>query len=342
MALWVVRAGRHGEREEFALENNVVIIGWGELPDLVGSFDSREALHTHMRQIYPDRRERGLANWTGQIRAFANNIQVGDVVVLPRRGMFAFGRVTEPYHHVPDAPEDARHQLPVEWLERDFPRGRVDADLRYSLYAPMTVFRVKRNDAEARIRVMLRIDPRPGDVGKEATDREDHEAEADFDPAAAANDQIIESIGRKFRGHDLPRLVAAILRAQGFETRVSPPGPDGGVDILAGGGFMGFGPPRLCVQVKSGDGPVGVNVLRELQGVMANYGAEQGLIVAWGGFRESVKREARQRYFQIRLWDQLDLVEAVQDVYDRFDVQLQAELPLKRIWMLSRDEEGEG
>ncbi|MHB9036592.1 MAG: hypothetical protein ACYC64_07985 [Armatimonadota bacterium] len=31
---------------------------------------------------------------------------------------------------------------------------------------------------------------------------------------------------------------------------MSPPGSDGGADILAGGGAMGFNPPRLCIQVK--------------------------------------------------------------------------------------------
>ena len=93
---------------------------------------------------------------------------------------------------------------------------------------------------------------------------------------------------------------------------------------------MGFDPPRLCAQVKSGDVHVDVTVLRELQGVMKNYRAEQGLIVSWGGFKQTVVKEARQLHFEIRLWDQKDLVQAVQDTYDRFDDELQAELPLKR------------
>ena len=32
MALWLVRAGRHGERENMALENGLAFIGWEELP----------------------------------------------------------------------------------------------------------------------------------------------------------------------------------------------------------------------------------------------------------------------------------------------------------------------
>jgi len=34
MSLWLVRAGKYGEQEQGALENDVVTIGWNELPDL--------------------------------------------------------------------------------------------------------------------------------------------------------------------------------------------------------------------------------------------------------------------------------------------------------------------
>ncbi len=53
---------------------------------------------------------------------------------------------------------------------------------------------------------------------------------------------------------------------------------------------MGFGSPRLCVQVKSSPSPADVNVLRGLQGVLQNFHAEQGLLVCWGGFKSSVNR----------------------------------------------------
>ena len=37
MAVWLVRAGQHGEREEATLEKGLAIIGWEELPDLTPS-----------------------------------------------------------------------------------------------------------------------------------------------------------------------------------------------------------------------------------------------------------------------------------------------------------------
>ena len=34
LALWLIRAGKYGEIELYALENNSVTIGWNENPDL--------------------------------------------------------------------------------------------------------------------------------------------------------------------------------------------------------------------------------------------------------------------------------------------------------------------
>ena len=220
-----------------------------------------------------------------------NRFQVDDIVALPLKtqSAVAFGRITGPYRYVPNAPDSAKHQRPVEWLATDIPRSKLDADLRFSLGGAMTVFEVRRNNAEARIRAMLKGEvltssSPPVSSDNAATDIEN----SAIDLTTQATDQIIDFIGRKFRGHDLAHLVAGVLRAQGYTVRISPPGADGGVDIVAGRGPMGFDAPRLCVQVKSGDERVDVTVLRELQGVMKNYRAEQGLIVAWGGFKQTV------------------------------------------------------
>ena len=50
---WLVRAGRLGEREVLALEDNIAVIGWLELPDLA-KVDTRESLMTLLQQSYPD------------------------------------------------------------------------------------------------------------------------------------------------------------------------------------------------------------------------------------------------------------------------------------------------
>jgi restriction system protein len=79
--------------------------------------------------------------------------------------------------------------------------------------------------------------------------------------------------------------------------------------------------------------------MRELQGVMKSFGAEQGLLVSWGGFKNSVLSEARRLFFEIRLWDAGDVVNALLEDYERMSAELQAELPLKRIWAMVPEEE---
>jgi restriction system protein len=153
-----------------------------------------------------------------------------------------------------------------------------------------------------------------------------------------ARDKIIEHINRKFHGHDLERLVEGVLRAQGFVTNRTPPGADGGVDILAGRGELGFDHPRLAVQVKSSESPVDVSSVRELQGVMRAFGSDMGLYVSWGGFRGTAPRDARRDFFQLRLWDAEDLLDQVLKIYDKLPADLQAELPLKQVWTLVEDD----
>ena len=116
---------------------------------------------------------------------------------------------------------------------------------------------------------------------------------------------------------------------------IAPPGPDGGVDIVAGSGPMGFDKPRICVQVKSGIQTSNVGVLRQLEGIFKNFGADFGLLVSWGGFTSDARSEARKAsYFNVRLWDSQAFLTALFENYDRLDAGLKAELPLKQVWIL--------
>ena len=128
-----------------------------------------------------------------------------------------------------------------------------------------------------------------------------------------------------------------MLEAEGFKTDVSPPGPDGGVDVFAGRGPLGLDRPNLIAQVKSSPSSASVTVVRELNGVLTDQDADQGLLVAWGGVTREAHREIRQKFFRIRLWNAEDLVEAVLRNYDKLDQEIQAELPFKQVWTLIED-----
>ena len=71
---------------------------------------------------------------------------------------------------------------------------------------------------------------------------------------------------------------------------------------------------------------------------MAQRGAEQGLLVAWGGITNEAMREARDAFFSIRVWDQGNVLDEILKYYHLFDDELKAELPLKKIWSLVQED----
>lgn len=113
----------------------------------------------------------------------------------------------------------------------------------------------------------------------------------------------------------------------------------GGADILAGAGPLGFGSPRLCVEVKSQSSPIDRPTVDKLLGAVQKFGADEGLFVSWSGFKNNVQKELAASFFKVRLWSQMELLEQLFANYDRFDDDLKAEFPLKRIWTVAAQEE---
>lgn len=341
--IFLVRAGGDGEDENYALDHGVAIIGFTDYPSLAGVKDYADMLDL-VKTTKPELKPRAAGNYAGQLWAFALAMKEGDTVILPRKltSQVALGRVKGAYKYE-KVDGEMRHVRAVEWLRPDVPRSVFEQDLLYSFGAFMTVCNIRRNNAEERVAYVLAgkpdpgFIPEPGQSAKPAAVAEESDAQG-YDLALAANDQIVAHIQRRFHGHALAKLVNAVLVADGWSTKLSSPGPDGGIDIFAGRGPFGLDAPRLCVQVKSQNSPADVTVYRTLQGSMQSYKAEQGLLVCWGGFNKVVLNEARQGHFTVRLWESRDLVEAIYRTFDKLPAEIQAELPLKRVWMLVQEE----
>jgi len=208
----------------------------------------------------------------------------------------------------------------------------------------MTICRVQRNDAEARVRAMAANNWQPESVAASAPRTAAPQgASASDEPADAANvnleelagDQIERLIEARFKGHELATLVEAILQAEGYATYRSPAGADGGADILAGGGELGFGKPQICIEVKSGSDPVDRPTVDKLIGAGQKFGAETCLFVSWGGFKPNVQKELARDFFRVRLWSRKELLEKLFAHYDKLPEDLRLALPLKRVWMVA-------
>lgn len=131
----------------------------------------------------------------------------------------------------------------------------------------------------------------------------------------------------------------AILQAEGYTTYRSPEGADGGADILAGGGELGFGKPQICVEVKSGSEPVDRPTVDKLIGAGQKFGAETCLFVSWGGFRPNVQKELARDFFRVRLWSRKELLEKLFAHYDQLPEEIRLTLPLKRVWMVANQDD---
>ena len=336
MALWVVRAGKHGEQEAVAVERHVVCHAWNELPDYSG-FATKDQLKELYVKNYPLENEAKVSIGLGQVWRFAREIKVGDLVALPLKSSssFMFGQVAGEYEYQ-ELAQNVKHTRDVKWL-KPIPRSAFPKDILFSMNSKLTIFNVNRNDAETRVKKIL-SSPLSEDESTVAEEYFEEIAEAEQNLEQSARDEILNFIQTEFKTHKLARLVDGLLRSQGYFTEVSPPGPDGGVDILAGSGPLGLDSPRLCVQVKSGLGPEGQKTYNELLGVVTKFSSQFGLLVSWGGFSKQVRQDARKDFFKMRLWDQGDLVRAVLQNYDRLDEEIKSELPLRRIWVLVKED----
>jgi len=341
--LWLVRAGANGERELAAIDQGKLLPGFLDVGDLT-NHNSREAILTELQIALPDQGANRLRNYSAQLNQFVNKMAIGDYVVMPRQltNGVAIGVVTGEYAF--DVASDFKHSRAVEWKLESVPRDTFKQDLRFSFGAFMTVCQIQRNSALERVEAVLRTGADPGSLlgrqgqmatpgaadGADADEIEADEFQADLEEIA--NQQIISLIKSEFAGHELADLVAEILRTEGYTTKVSPPGPDGGVDILAAGGTLGLGEDRICVQVKSGDGTANHDVVLRLIGSVSNSQAQTGLLVSIGGVNAPAQRELDGNFFRLRLWQMPELLDALFRNYHRLSDETRSKLPLRRIW----------
>ncbi|OLZ51885.1 restriction endonuclease [Amycolatopsis keratiniphila] len=347
MRAWMVRSGKAGEREQWALSEGYTGGGFGDIEDLTDA-NTRELVVAALTRALPASKDGAIRTFANQLWALRGVMSKGDLVVMPLKTgpELAIGRVLGEYRYL-DAPDlQRRHVRPVEWIVTDLPRTAVRQDLLHTLGAFSTICEVSRNDGARRVEGLLKTRRDPGvkvapvsKPGKSKTGSataavEDDDPVAEIEIEQYARDKIQARVGEVFTGHGLTTLVAAILRAKGFTCDVAPPGPDGGIDILAGTGPLGLDAPRLVVSVKSETTQVGRPVVQQLHGAVSGQKADQGLLVAWGGVTRPAREELNANRFVLKLWNADDVLAGLFRHYEEMSASIQAEIPLKQVWTL--------
>jgi restriction system protein len=129
---------------------------------------------------------------------------------------------------------------------------------------------------------------------------------------------------------ELQELVAGILRAMGYKTRISPRGSDRGKDVEASPDGLGLTDPHIIVEVKHREGTMGSQDLRSFIAVLRPR--HKGLYVSTGGITKEARYEADRANNQVSLIDSDELVNLIIHYYDGFDAEARSLLPLRKIY----------
>ena len=151
--------------------------------------------------------------------------------------------------------------------------------------------------------------------------------------------QAFDSIGKYLESIDaykFQKIASVLLKSMGlFIEYIAPPGPDGGVDIIAYKDPLGFEKPRIKVQVKNYNekNKIDVKPIRELKGLL-NANEHIGIFITSGYFTKDASLFARQSDIHIKLIDRDSFIEMWQANYHNLNEEERSLLPLHPIYFL--------
>lgn len=134
--------------------------------------------------------------------------------------------------------------------------------------------------------------------------------------------------------YQFQNLIGALLEGMNYHVSwISPPGKDGGMDIVAFQDPLGATGRRIKVQVKRRADKVGAESLRSFLGVLAED--DIGLYVCTGGFSPDAERTARESETKrLTLFDAKGLFALWVEYYGKLQPASRALMPLKPIYHL--------
>lgn len=320
--VWMVRASGGKFADDF-VENGYVGIDFGAKIDLT-THVTREAIAAALQRAgHPES-----ANSVGQILRIRETIQVKDVVITydTARRQYPVGEVVGPYQYLPSARYP--HQRPVKWLERRVNRDDLSQSTINRLGSLLTIFQL-RDDAANELLAIARgtVPPPPSKIEDEPDVPSVGTLRAEV--ADKAKEYVKDKVA-KVSWEQMQSLVAGILRAMGFKTRISPSGPDRGKDIIASPDGLGLRDPRIIVEVKHRDGSMGAPDVRSFLAALKD--TDRGLYVSTGGFSKEAYYEAERARMPVALLDLDDLVELLLEHYDNVDKETVAIVTLRPIY----------
>ena len=324
--MWMIRAGRGAVFINDLIEHSIVAIGWPRLGEIDKDI-KKDDLTERAIQTWPDNNKSQIATSVGQIYRFLNEIQIGDRVLSYDSGRrkYLIGTIKSEPHYDESLISELPRYRKVDWA------GEIDRDIlsvttKNTLGAISTLFRLSESAATE---MEAKLSGESADSSTEEIDDEISEELQLENIKEQSRENIKDKISR-LGPYQLQDLVAGVLRAMGYKTRVSPPGADRGIDILASPDGFGFEQPRIVVECKHRRDAMGSQEIRSFLG--GRHKDDKGFYVSTGGFTKDARYEAERANIPVTLMDLNQLVDAVIENYEGMDLEVKTLLPLVKLY----------
>jgi restriction system protein len=330
--VWGIHAGKTGDAHTLFMKHNVIAIGFVQMNNLSKIAPSREAFKEAALASYPTQKIGAIPNIAGQTYRFVHEMKQNDYVVYSSKHdrKVHIGKVEGDYCYDVKTEKAYPNVRSVKWLV-ELPRTAFTQGALYEIGSAMSLFQIKNYTEE----FLSAID---GKKIKPAVPEDETVADVAQNVETSTEDFILKRLSQELKGHPFAHFIGHLLQVMGYQTRISPEGPDGGVDILAHKDELGFEPPIIKVQVKSNDGSIGDHEVSALYGKVSQN--EFGLFVALGSFTSKAKAFAKSKS-NLRLIDGAELIELIFRHYEQFDSRYKGLIPLKRVFVPAPIEESE-
>lgn len=314
--------GIHTMDDHMFLSKNVIAIGWKAMGDLSVLSPNRDAFKNKYQSVYPDAKLQAVANSAGMLYRFVYEMKIGDYVVFPSKfnREINIGIVESDYIYSPAETEYVQTRK-VKWLKH-FPRTAFSQGALYEVGSAMSFFSIK-NYAEEYLNALENTTKKT----LIASDDKETVAKTAEDIIEATKDFILKELSKNLKGYDLEAFISDLLRAMGYHTTLSPHGGDRGIDITA---YKDELPPRILVQVKSGDSDIKESTIQSLKGAMRE--GDYGLFVTLANYTKNAQKYLKNTPI-IRGINGSELVDLILKYYDLLSDEYKNIIPLQKVYI---------
>lgn len=324
--MWMVRAGRGAAYADDFSQKQLVAVGWNLNDTDLTKINDKKAITDLVKKAFPDQKDGWIYITAGQINRFCFDIKQGDRVITYNNDhrVYLVGTIASDLKYKKNIIEDSDHYRQVKW------DGKVDRDslsvpTKNSLGAISTIFSIS---GEARTEIENRLKGKPLEIDEDVVLQELDVLKEDV---IEKSKEFIKDKILALNWEEMQELVAGILRAMGYKTKVSPKGPDRGKDIFASPDGLGLEQPRIFVEVKHRKTTtMGAPEIRSFIG--GRKPGDSCLYVSTGGFTKEAFFEAERSDKPLTLINADDLVDILIKHYENLDNETRTLVPLTRVY----------